>query len=325
MERLQLEGPIFKGSNAFLFNHDRVTLVDTGVRGAEEQLISELGAYGLSIADIDQVLLTHYHGDHSGLASTVQEAGGASIHVHEADASIVSGGADRWLSLQASYADTFEQWGIPEGSRDELYETLEDSARLYGGPADVKSYSDGDVFSTGETRLSVMHVPGHTAGQSAVVVDDRVLLAGDALLSVYTPNIGADIRLDRPLEQYLAALEHIVNGDFDAAWPGHRDRIDHPTERAIEIAEHHRQRAWEIMGTLRKSGEASVWEVSHKLFGELSEIHILQGTSEVAAHLNHLTRTDAVEATSEGYELIGDVPDSPDELDQGIGSLFDLK
>src|SRR3954454_385877 len=67
--------------NAWLVLGDPVTLVDTGLRdpAALAALEDGLDAQGLRIEDIEQVLVTHHHVDHFGLAATIKQRSGASI------------------------------------------------------------------------------------------------------------------------------------------------------------------------------------------------------------------------------------------------------
>ncbi|MBN1498458.1 MAG: MBL fold metallo-hydrolase, partial [Spirochaetes bacterium] len=57
-------GPV----NAYLFTGKPVTLIDTGTLKSAPVLERELGAIGLTFADIDQIVLTHGHIDHYGAA-----------------------------------------------------------------------------------------------------------------------------------------------------------------------------------------------------------------------------------------------------------------
>jgi glyoxylase-like metal-dependent hydrolase (beta-lactamase superfamily II) len=51
---------------------------------------------------------------------------------------------------------------------------------------------DGEEIALGDVRLRVLHVPGHTLGNLALVIDDRFLLAGDSIFlsSVSRPDLG---------------------------------------------------------------------------------------------------------------------------------------
>lgn len=136
--------------------------------------------------------------------------------------------------------------------------------------------------------------------------DDRSeAFVGDTILPVYTPNVGgADVRVEQPLKRYLNTLEIIVEREFDRVWPGHRDVIGAPSKRAQAITDHHRERARRVIRILEKCGPSNAWEVSAQLFGDLKGIHIMHGPGEAYAHLDHLSRHDLVERTSDGYYVL---------------------
>jgi glyoxylase-like metal-dependent hydrolase (beta-lactamase superfamily II) len=56
---------------------------------SQRRLETKLSGYGVSLADIDQVFLTHWHPDHSGLASHIQSTAGARGRIHELDAPLM--------------------------------------------------------------------------------------------------------------------------------------------------------------------------------------------------------------------------------------------
>jgi glyoxylase-like metal-dependent hydrolase (beta-lactamase superfamily II) len=150
----------------------------------------------------------------------------------------------------------------------------------------------------------VVHAPGHTAGHCLFEFEEGEVFSGDALLPVYTPNVGgADVRVDRPLRKYLRTLRSIADADYRRAWAGHRDPIDDPTGRAREIIRHHEERAYRVLDALERLGPCSVWAVSADLFGDLAGIHILHGPGECYAHLEHLEESGLVAAESGEYRL----------------------
>jgi glyoxylase-like metal-dependent hydrolase (beta-lactamase superfamily II) len=173
--------------------------------------------------------------------------------------------------------------------------------------ADVTPFEDGERFDLGERELEVVHAPGHAAGLSCFAFDGergRELFSGDALLPVYTPNVGgADVRVEEPLRKYLETLVDVVQAEYARAWPGHRDPIDDPAGRASEIIHHHEERAWRVLAVLDQRGPTDPWTVSAELFGELESIHILHGPGEAYAHLDHLHRDGAIERGPDGYRL----------------------
>jgi glyoxylase-like metal-dependent hydrolase (beta-lactamase superfamily II) len=310
MERIQLSNETFEGNNnAYLFaDGPETVLVDTGDRvpGTREQLERELERHGTSLADIDRILLTHWHGDHRGLAGPIQEESGAEVYVHSADAPLVSGDADAWHDLKELQERYFEEWGMPEEKRAVLREILNSVAWKEQAP-EVTTLEDGDTISFNDRSLDVVHAPGHTAGLcmfETTIDGNRDVLSSDALLPKYTPNVGgADIRVERALAKYLRTLRQIADAEYDRAWPGHRETIADPAARAERISEHHAERSYRVLDALRRHGLSDAWTVSDDLFGELEHIHILHGPGESYAHLEHLEHDGVVVREGDDYKL----------------------
>ena len=64
---------------------DPLTLIDTGPCDDEALTALEAGlaSVGVRVEDIELVLVTHHHLDHSGLAATIAERSGARIAAYE--------------------------------------------------------------------------------------------------------------------------------------------------------------------------------------------------------------------------------------------------
>jgi len=118
VHRISLDNTIFEGANNSyvlgLADSEPTTLVDTGVASpaVRSQFETGLGEAGLSMSDVDRVLLTHFHEDHSGLAGHVQATGGTTVHVHEADAPLVSRDSAAVSAKRERERALFEEWGL---------------------------------------------------------------------------------------------------------------------------------------------------------------------------------------------------------------------
>jgi len=317
MRQIQLGNTSFEGRNSiYLFDGDGpTTLVDTGVSTpeVEAQLVDAFEDAGLSLADLDRIVLTHFHQDHAGLAGFLQAESGADVFVHEADAPLVEQDADAVAELDGKQEEYFVEWGIPDEKRAEITSFIGRTHDLRGEPADVTPVSDGDFIEIGPYEAEVVHLPGHAAGLAGYAFERdgrREAFLGDALLPKYTPNVGgADVRVERPLATYLDSLGRITSLDLDRAWPGHRGPIFAPTLRARDIAEHHAERTQRVISVLEDRGSATPWEVSADLFGELHNIHILHGPGEAYAHLDHLVHEGVAEHDDGEYRLAENTED----------------
>jgi hydroxyacylglutathione hydrolase len=286
------------------------TLVDTGdaYPSTETELREQLGMLGLEFEDIEEVLLTHWHEDHTGLAGAIQAESEATIRVHEADAPLIADVTGAHTAMRARLETLLAEWGLPNAASTELLEVLDDSEAA-GIPPEVTPFTDGDRFDIGSMVLEAVALPGHAAGLAGFRFNtDRgtELFSSDALLPYYTPNVGgADIRVENALAAYLETLTGIVEHGYARAWPGHRGAIVDPAGRAADIIVHHRQRTERIVDVLR-DGPATPWEISARLFGGLSHIHILHGPGEAHAHLEHLESANVIKAsgTPREYELV---------------------
>ncbi|MFC7157596.1 MBL fold metallo-hydrolase [Halomarina halobia] len=322
MERLSLSNGAFEGNNnAYLF-HDtgETVLIDTGdwMATTQAQLHEHLREYGVTFEDIDRIFLTHWHGDHVGLAGEIQAESGAEVHVHTADALLVEGDEDAWEDLHALQKSYFDDWGMPTEKQETLRDRMAGPDMSSEYPT-VTSFEDGDTFSFDGFELGVVHVSGHAAGLCMFefqTENGREVFSGDALLPIYTPNVGgADVRVDNPLEKYLRGLRRIVNSNYVRAWPGHREPIDEPADRAAYIIHHHEERAWRVLDTLRRQGACDTWTVSAELFGELNGIHILHGPGESYAHLEHLEQEGTVVRDGTEYRLADGIAEKLVELE----------
>ena len=151
--------------------------IDAGLPGFRDALARDLAAIGRRPADANAVILTHSDGDHTGLATTLREAG-ARILIHAGDDETLRRPGPK--SGDASPAHL-----VPQLWRPALWRFLGHMGRRGGAKPrpieDAETFGDGDVLDVpGAPR--VIHTPGHTAGHSALLFEAaRTLFVGDAV------------------------------------------------------------------------------------------------------------------------------------------------
>jgi glyoxylase-like metal-dependent hydrolase (beta-lactamase superfamily II) len=155
-------GPIPRSVNVFLMGADRITLIDSGVAGAEELIFAALQRAALGPEGIGQLILTHSHPDHLGAARAIRRASGCRVLAH---------GAERgWI----------EDTELQERER-----PVPGFRTLVGGPVAVDTPLLGGETVTVDRSLSlqVLHTPGHSPGSISLwCPEERALFSGDAVL-----------------------------------------------------------------------------------------------------------------------------------------------
>jgi glyoxylase-like metal-dependent hydrolase (beta-lactamase superfamily II) len=215
----------------------RVTLIDSGLSGDASRIVADLAAVGITPEQVEAVVLTHGHGDHFGGAEEVRTTAGAHVHVHHADAAYVRGKLPVRSAMKVPLM-------LRHTSR-EFFSTM----RYFVGhgilrPAAVKvvdEFDDGAVLPVpGAPR--VIHVPGHTAGSSALLLEARgVIFTGDALVTLdcYSGKRGPRLLARESNDdsaQALASLDSLVGVRARVVLPGHGDPFDGEIGDAVDAA-----------------------------------------------------------------------------------------
>lgn len=197
-----------RNANMYLLDRgDCLTLIDTGFPGSEDAVLSAITALGRRAQDLTDIVLTHAHYDHIGSAAALVTVTGARTWMHPLDAPIAQAGGG----------------GRPASPAPGLLAHL--LFRLYARPGRTTApvavdqlVQDGDTIPVAG-GLKVIHIPGHCAGQIALLHPSTgALFVADAAMNVLglTDPIGfEDQPLGRASQHRLAAL------DFATACFGH--------------------------------------------------------------------------------------------------------
>lgn len=103
---------------------------------------------------------------------------------------------------------------------------------LVPGNLQFEYIRDGQVFSVGRSRITAMHIPGHTLGNTAFLVNDTLLLTGDSIFisSIARPDLGG--RPESWAELHYHSLRRLMRcPEATLVLPGH---FSHPSEADLD-------------------------------------------------------------------------------------------
>jgi glyoxylase-like metal-dependent hydrolase (beta-lactamase superfamily II) len=214
-----------RGANAWLVaTGEGLVLVDTGLPGNARRIVEFIETLGHTPRELRAIVLTHADPDHSGSAAELRALTGAAVAIHEHDAQVLAGGLTPRRAKGALRARTLLNRLARVGHELAMSLVLRVGSRRSGWRplrADVL-LRDGDAFA----GLRAIHVPGHTAGSVALLREDGVLFAGDAVFgdavgrAHYPPRATA---LDP--EEARASARRLLALEFTMLYPGHGEPI----------------------------------------------------------------------------------------------------
>ncbi|MEV8434907.1 MBL fold metallo-hydrolase [Streptomyces chartreusis] len=171
------------------------------VRGADTSVVVDpsLGLLGCA-PPADLVLISHTHEDHiAGLAGY-----DVPVLVHEAD-----------LAALRSREVMVRGLGLPPEAVEEVDAMMRDTFHVTGRP-EATGFEDGAVFDLGGRTVTVVQLPGHTAGHCGFLIEpDGFFFIADIDLTSFGPYYG-DVGSD--LTAFEASMRRCR--DIDARWYG---------------------------------------------------------------------------------------------------------
>ena len=280
----------------------KLILIDTGSgRGdSNDDLIAGLAQIGaqygesVTLADMDEIWITHGHMDHFGGLPFVRQFSEAPIGVHILDRRVISNFEERRI-VAARRLDAFlEGAGIEQVHREKLMSMYLWSKDIYKSLPIQFLIEEGEPLHGG---VMPYHTPGHCPGQVCLMIDD-IMLTSDHVLSRITPHQAPEsITRHMGLSHYLDALSKIQKVPGIRLGIGnHEDTMDDVYSRIDEIKAAHDDRLSKVMDICQEP--KSISEVSKALFGKVENYHILLALEEAGAHVEYLHQRGELMATN---------------------------
>jgi len=291
------------------------TIVDPGPHSEESwsRLLETLEARELGPGDIEQVLVTHPHPDHFGLAARFRDAG-ARVLASPGAAEVMADFAARLEHEQRYFTEFFERCGMSRETAGTVTQ-LPEAFLTYTEDVTVdRELGAGDTVTVADEPLTVDEVAGHAVGELIFSYDTdgrRVAVVGDNVLGDITPNPFLQPPADgdrrpRVLPAFNESLRWLREQGHDRFLTGHREPVERPQERIDAILDAHERRTAEVSDILAEGPKTPV-DVMTALFGDLPATEYFSGMSEAVGHLDVLETRDRVEKRDSGGVVVYDL------------------
>ncbi|GAA0230802.1 MBL fold metallo-hydrolase [Haladaptatus pallidirubidus] len=308
--RLSIPTPFQIGPvNAYLSGR---TLVDPGP-GSEEAwtaLLEGLEANGVGSSEIEQVLITHPHPDHFGLANRLRESGARIVASHDT-AAIIRDFASRLEYEQSYFADFFDKNGMARTTAETVTNLPEAYLSVSPGVETDLELADGESVSVEGVDLTAESVQGHAPGETIFTFEndgESKAIVGDHVLADITPNPLLQPPMEesgsrpRVLPAFNRSLSRLRDRELDYIFPGHREEIGNPTERIEKILDAHENRTENVLALVE--GPTTAFDVMEGLFDDLPATEYFPAMSEAIGHLDVLEERGEVSRQEQGGVVV---------------------
>jgi glyoxylase-like metal-dependent hydrolase (beta-lactamase superfamily II) len=308
IHRLRIPTPFLVGRvNCYLIEDEPLTLIDTGPNSGKslDELEQALAAHGRTVEDLELIILTHQHLDHTGLLEILARRSGAEVAAFHSLGPYLHN-----FAASAAADDEFAQEVMRRhGTPSELATVLGSvgaAFRAFGSGGEVtRLLHDGDTLELRDRRLTALHRPGHSPSDTVFWDEERgILIAGDHLLAHISSNplVSRPLRPEEAGERPHALITYIDSMALTREMPaelvvtGHGDPVTDHVTLIDERFRMHDRRARKMLKML-SSGSLSAYEIALQMWGNIAVTQAYLTISEVLGHMDLLVRDGLVVET----------------------------
>ncbi|MEM1398342.1 MAG: MBL fold metallo-hydrolase [Pseudomonadota bacterium] len=277
-------------------------IVDTGLNAdALKAIWKDLLGGPLAGKPVTQLIITHYHPDHAGLAGWLWSYCQPRPTLRMAKMEYLQ---SRALQLDDTHAslDVSHAFYAATGLSEEHLARYRERGNIYRGgvhemPAPFEDLQEGDTLAIGGRQWEVLKGSGHSPDMAMLhCAADGVFLCGDQILPTISPNVSIwpPEPFGDPLADFkttLAALKSLPQDSL--VLPGHGMPFRGLHARIDTLLDHHEERL-DLAREACHDGVLATTVMDRLFERQLDEFQRLFAVGETLAHLNHLVSRDEI-------------------------------
>lgn len=292
--------------NAFLVKGDALSIFDVGPKTEEayQALARGIREAGYELTDIEQVVLTHHHPDHSGWVDAFPKA----EQLGHEYINYWMNKTEEFLNYREEFYKFYlKQQAVPETFLQKIIR-IRKEMEWYGSTPLTQFLNHGDEVP-GHPGLIAYYTPGHA--QSHLIFynkHSKEVIGGDLLLEKIASNPliepPIDLSFERPkaLIQYQQSLRFLTTLDIVKMYAGHGNDIENVNDLVQVRFERDAMRTDQVFDIL--SEPKTVYEVTKELYPGLYESQLGLTLSKTQGYLDILVNDERIQCNNEGdYEL----------------------
>lgn len=282
------------------------TIVDCGLDTPVARQIWEsvLASERLRGQPVRQIVVTHHHPDHVGLAGWLAARCEAPLKMTAGEFAVAGRYADPRRDVVAERTPLWHEHGLPRPLALDLLDHMPRySVQVHPLPERVEPIETSRELSLGGRLWRPIVGRGHSPEHLSLLSSDgSLMIGGDQVLPKITPNIavwpGGDTD---PLRSYLSSLVSFeAVGQVTLLLPSHKQPLWGVASRVEEIRAHHEDRLHAVLTACTEP--MTCYEMLPALFGRpLRNEEVGFGLGEAIAHLNFL-ESEGVLASALGVD-----------------------
>ena len=301
--RIELPTPFPIGPvNLFLLRADKLTLIDAGMKTKEAWNVFEeaLRKEGYKVTDIEQVILTHQHPDHTGFLEWLPSD--IPVYGHKLVEPWIYQDEEFVQQHNELYRNFLMEFGVSDDVMDTWLRKATAAIQVYSpkGQKLAGYLKEGDTLPYA-SDWEVIETPGHSLSQLMFYNrKEKVAFGGDHILPKVPSNPYLEPTIQNPkptpLLDYLASLEKTLNYDIDLIYSGHGEPLSDIHSLIMERIQKQHKWALRVLQAMGE-GKKTTLEVSAAFFPDMYEKAPDFIFSEVYGQLTYLEKEGYVELT----------------------------